>query len=42
MDRPGKDIVANAFEFLDRDNSGDFEVNEFVAMIFKLLNPPQA
>lgn len=37
-----RDIVQNAFDFLDCDGSGNFDVSEFMTVIFKLLNPPQS
>merc|ERR1719171_153731 len=37
-----KDIMANAFQILDEDGSGSFDIDDFLSMIFKLLNPPQS
>lgn len=37
-----KDVLKNAFDILDEDGSGSFDLNEFLTMIFKLLNPPQS
>eukprot|EP00746_Dinoflagellata_sp_MGD_P005889 gnl/MRDRNA2_/MRDRNA2_111418_c0_seq1.p1 gnl/MRDRNA2_/MRDRNA2_111418_c0~~gnl/MRDRNA2_/MRDRNA2_111418_c0_seq1.p1 ORF type:complete len:622 (+),score=111.43 gnl/MRDRNA2_/MRDRNA2_111418_c0_seq1:130-1995(+) len=36
------DIVRNAFDILDCDDSGYFESKDFMSMVFKLLNPPQS
>mmetsp|Transcript_10437 Transcript_10437/g.18794 ORF Transcript_10437/g.18794 Transcript_10437/m.18794 type:complete len:649 (-) Transcript_10437:237-2183(-) len=36
----GKTVLQNAFDILDRDGVGKLELADFVAMIFKCLNPP--
>lgn len=37
-----EDIVKNAFDILDCDSSGYFDVSDFSSLVFKLLNPPQS
>jgi hypothetical protein len=37
-----KDVLESAFDILDEDGSGSFDIDEFLTMIFKLLNPPQS
>lgn len=37
-----QDILDNAFEILDDDRSGFFDLDNFYSMIFKLLHPPQS
>merc|ERR1719265_1195190 len=37
-----KDVLESAFDILDADGSGSFDIDEFLKMIFKLLNPPQS
>eukprot|EP00746_Dinoflagellata_sp_MGD_P147062 gnl/MRDRNA2_/MRDRNA2_79448_c0_seq3.p1 gnl/MRDRNA2_/MRDRNA2_79448_c0~~gnl/MRDRNA2_/MRDRNA2_79448_c0_seq3.p1 ORF type:complete len:616 (+),score=129.10 gnl/MRDRNA2_/MRDRNA2_79448_c0_seq3:75-1922(+) len=37
-----KDVLESAFDILDEDGSGSFDIHEFLKMIFKLLTPPQS
>merc|ERR1719161_2481780 len=36
-----KEVVDNAFEIIDQDNTGEIELEEFLDMIFRLTHPPQ-
>jgi hypothetical protein len=36
-----REVVDNAFEIIDQDNTGEIELEEFLDMIFKLTHPPQ-